>query len=85
MSTKIVKELSPKCKDFLKKKESFRWFIEKYYGLKKFIDLWHLAEQNEEEQLVHELTQIWYELPDSIFNIQNNPKGWENFLSLVEN
>ena len=84
MTQRTVKNLTPRCKGFLEKKESFRWIIERYYGLKKYMELWNLAENNEDEKLQTELNTIWYELPDSIFNIQNNPKGWENFLSLVE-
>lgn len=84
MTQRSAKELPAKCQDFLRKKESFRWFIVKYFGLKKFMDLWSLAEDGKEDELNHELNVIWHDLPDSIFNIRVNPKGWETFLSLVE-
>ena len=77
-------ELSDLCRGYLEKKELFKWFIEKYYGAKKYLELWELAEQNKESDLRNELNSIWFELPDSIFNIQCAPSGWEAFLSLVD-
>ena len=78
------KQPSDFCKEYLKRRELFRWFIEKYYGLKKYVDLMNLAEENEEDQLRHELNNMWFELPDNVFNIQNNPPGWESFLDLID-
>lgn len=77
-------ELSELCREYLEKKELFRWFIEKYFGLQKYLNLWDLAEQNKESQLYTELTEIWYKLPDSIFNVRVSPEGWDAFLRLVE-
>ena len=42
------------------------------------------AGRTREEILQNELNAIWFELPDSIFNIRNNPAGWETFLWFVE-
>lgn len=78
------KDLSQFCKDYLQQKDSFRWFIERYFGKEKFVELWNLAENNEEDKLRSELNSIWYELPDNLFNIINNPAGWDEFLRLVE-
>ena len=77
-------ELSDLCREYLEKKESFKWFIEKYYGIEKYLELWELAENDQEEHLQHELNTIWFELPDSIFNIRCAPPGWEAFVTLVE-
>lgn len=77
-------ELSELCRNYLEKKELFKWFIEKYYGLKKYLELWELAESDQEAHLRSELNSIWFELPDSIFNIQYAPPGWEAFVSLIE-
>lgn len=77
-------ELSELCREYLEKKELFRWFIERYFGLQKYLDLWGLAEQDEEKQLYTELTEIWYKLPDSIFNVRVCPEGWDAFLRLIE-
>lgn len=77
-------EESQFCKDYLAKKELFRWFIEKYYGPKKYLDLWELAKQGEEKALRDDLNSIWYELPDNIFNLSVCPPGWESFVSLID-
>lgn len=81
---KTRKELSDLCREYLEKKELFKWFIEKYYGLSKYIELWELAESDQEEHLRSELNSIWFDLPDNIFNIQNNPPGWDAFVTLIE-
>lgn len=77
-------EISQFCKDYLSKKELFKWFIEKYYGLKKYLELWELAEQGKEDALRGELNSMWYELPDNIFNLQVCPPGWETFVTLID-
>lgn len=77
-------EISAFCKEYLEKKELFKWFIERYFGLPKYMDLWKLAEDNQEEHLRNELDAIWFSLPDNIFNIQNNPPGWEAFINLID-
>jgi len=70
-----------KCKEFLKHKSKF-WFIEKYFP-NKMILLEELAKENKEPQLLNELNDIWFKLPDS-FNIINMPEGWSEFLSILE-
>lgn len=72
------------CQKYLRKKHLFKWFIERYFGSQKYIDLWEMAEKNEEQKLKTELESIWYDLPDNIFNIQNNPPGWDAFVSLID-
>ena len=81
---KNLGHLSDLCRNYLEKKGLFKWFIERYYGLQKYMDLWELAENNQEEHLHNELNAIWFELPDNVFNIQNNPPGWEAFISLID-
>ena len=78
------KTLSSYCKRYLGNHSHFDWFIQRYYGVAKVLELINLAESNEEEILQNELNAIWFELPDSIFNIRNNPEGWETFLKFVE-
>lgn len=77
-------EISQFCKDYLSKKELFKWFIEKYYGLERYLELWELAEQGKEDALRGELNSIWYELPDNIFNLQVCPPGWGAFITLID-
>lgn len=81
---KSREKLSDLCRSYLAKKDLFRWFIEKYYGPGKYLELWELAENDQESYLRNELNSIWHELPDSIFNIQSAPAGWESFVSLIE-
>ena len=76
-------ELSDLCRGYLEKKECFKWFIERYYGLQKYLELWELAENDQECYLRNELEAIWFDLPDSIFNIQCAPPGWESFIALI--
>lgn len=83
--SKIPREqLSDLCRSYLEKKELFRWFIEKYFGPQKYLELWELAEQDKEGDLRTELESIWFDLPDSIFNIQVCPSGWNSFIALIE-
>jgi len=77
-------ELSDFCREYLEKKGLFEWFITKYAGAKKFLELWELAENDQEASLRNELEGLWYQLPDSIFNIRNNPPGWTAFLNLID-
>lgn len=81
---KTRKELSDLCREYLEQKELFRWFIVKYFGLRKYIELWELAENDQEKFLRDELNKIWYELPDSLFNIRVAPPGWKSFIRLIE-
>lgn len=71
------------CKSFLEKKEEFKWFIIKYFGEEYFEYLIKLAE-SENGRLISELNDVWFKLPDDQFNLIENPKGWSEFLSLVE-
>lgn len=61
----------------------FEWFIHKY--VREMVPLLAKArEEKDTQQLLNYLNGIWFELPDRIFNIQNNPEGWREFLSLIE-
>lgn len=72
------------CSDFLESVSEFGWFIERYFGSQKLIQLKELARNGEEDKLKSECNDIWFRLPDNIFNIRERPKGWMKFLSLVE-
>jgi hypothetical protein len=64
-------------------KHHFRWFIDQYFP-GKFDEL--------ESQVINLnivkarsiMNQIWYDLPDSKFNIIENPNGWGEFLYLID-
>ena len=72
------------CKEFLEGCNKFRWFIVQYFGEECYHGLVGMAERGECELLLGSLNRIWFELPDSIFNIRENPHGWYEFLSLIE-
>lgn len=64
-------------------KSKFDWFIKQYFPeLPEKLKSYRLA--NRTTEIYSTLTQIWYELPDSKFNIIENPVGWDEFLALLE-
>jgi len=70
---KLWDETSPK----------FQWFIEQY-----FPQAWEQLEVNRTKGnrygMSNLLQLIWFHLPDNKFNIRENPKGWFEFLALIE-
>jgi hypothetical protein len=72
------------CQRFLELLPKFQWFIERWFGQKTVEYLKELANDNKEVELSDRLNAIWFELPDDIFNIRENPEGWNEFLSLIE-
>lgn len=72
------------CQRFLELLPKFEWFITKYFGQEETDRCKTLAEKNEESELLNKLNDIWFYLPDYIFNIRENPKGWSEFLSLID-
>lgn len=61
----------------------FEWFIKRYQPSQMEPLTKHRKDENTEELLVT-LNEIWFDLPDHIFNIRENPPGWNEFLSLIE-
>jgi hypothetical protein len=72
------------CQEFITTCETFKWFIIKYFGEKAFLALLELANNDKTEDLLEALHVIWFQLPDNQFNIIENPKGWKEFLNLIE-
>lgn len=72
------------CRKFLDTKHHFEWFIIKYFGENKLTVLTAMAEDGKETELLNELTWVWFTLPDNKFNIVAKPKGWNEFLALIE-
>jgi hypothetical protein len=72
------------CQRFLELLPKFQWFIKRWFGQKTVDYLKQLANDGKEEELSNKLNGIWFELPDDIFNIRENPEGWNEFLSLIE-
>lgn len=73
-----------KCQLFLENCAKFKWFIERYFGESEFMRCKELAEANKEDELLNTLNRIWFYLPDNVFNIKENPDGWSEFLSIIE-
>lgn len=82
------KEVRPEkpgiCADFMEGQAEFGWFIEKYFGKQKLVEMKEMARKGEEDRLKTECNDIWFRLPDSIFNVRERPRGWMLFLRLVE-
>ena len=62
----------------------FTWFIEKHFKPECKEVMMHLRKEEDIKMLKYMLWQIWFYLPDNEFNIIVNPKGWHEFLSLIE-
>ena len=72
------------CQRFLELLPKFQWFIKRWFGQETVDYLKQLANDGKEAELSGKLNDIWFELPDDIFNIRENPDGWNEFLSLIE-
>lgn len=70
-------------KDYDATVKEFDWFIKRYFPL-----MWeHLCKAREDNNFGKMLTimdNVWFALPDGQFNIMVNPKGWSEFLHLLE-
>jgi len=62
----------------------FEWFILFYFGARAVNKLAKAREMQNVPLLMSILNTIWYELPDSQFNIKENPAGWTEFLEVIE-
>jgi hypothetical protein len=62
-------------------KDEFRWFLEDY-GYWQMIEVARL--EDDDQTMLEIMEQAWFMLPDSRFNIMENPKGWNEFLHLLE-
>ena len=64
-------------------KEKFMWFINRYFPKMQNM-LEDLRVKEDTTKMVSMLNDAWFELPDSRFNIIENPDGWREFMTLVE-
>lgn len=83
VKTTVSEEVKAKCILFLDTVDKFEWFIIEWFGELKLKHLKYFAGIRD-ERLMDELSTIWFELPDNRFNIMVNPKGWEEFLNVIE-
>lgn len=79
------KKLHNICSDFMKVHSDFEWIIDKYCGLDKMDELIELALTDNYDKLFKDLDDIYWDLPDHIFNIRENPDGFEQLLWIVDN
>ena len=68
---------------FDKTKDNFKWFWEQYFP-GKWEQLLALRENDDIDGMINSMNDVWFWLPDNKFNIMVNPKGWNEFLYLVE-
>lgn len=60
------------------------WFVRRYFGPEGVRIINGFIDSKDEVSLKGVLNEIWFKLPDNIFNIKENPTGWTEFLDLVE-
>jgi hypothetical protein len=76
-------QVSKWLQDYDKSYPIFEWFIQKYCST-TIPMLKEAREQGNTPRMINLLNDVWFDLPDSKFNIIQNPKGWKEFLSLIE-
>ena len=64
-------------------KHSFEWFFIDYgyESIWKGINIYR--NQENRNRMLHYMNKVWFQLPDSKFNIIENPPGWDEFLALL--
>lgn len=63
-------------------KDNFKWFFDDYgYDWNKLLEL---RKAEDQDGMYSYMNNVWFELPDNQFNIMRNPKGWSDFLNLLE-
>ena len=70
----------------------FKWFFLEYGFTKQWYLLMeirsHECECKSDEDRMFKMktimNEVWFKLPDNIFNIMVNPRGWSSFLNLIE-
>lgn len=62
----------------------FQWFIEENFKPTILERILRARKKEQVQELKDLLNDIWFYLPDNKFNILVNPKGWSEFLSLIE-
>ena len=64
--------------------ETFKWFWDLYIAEEVWDDL--ILARKKQNRLIMSciMNEVWFDLPDSKFNIIENPKGWREFLHLIE-
>lgn len=62
----------------------FKWFIEKYFkGYAEKLAQYRI--HRKWSDMLNLMNDMWFRLPDNRFNIIENPEGWGEFVTLLEN
>ena len=65
-------------------RHKFEWFFDEYgFGL-HWDKMMACRLREDREGALSVMNVVWFELPDNKFNIIENPKGWSEFLDLLE-
>ena len=70
-------------KRFDESKQEFKWFIDQYFP-GNFSKLEHMRNMCRWSSMLNLMNDMWYKLPDDKFNIVEKPKGWSQYVSLLE-
>ena len=65
-------------------KDNFKWFFKDYFNEEVWTQLILLRENEDVVRMIALMNQVWFALPDGRFNIMEMPKGWSDFLFLIE-
>lgn len=63
----------------------FKWFFIEYGFTKEWYKLEEYKKERQVGKMLVVMNDVWFKLPDTVFNIKVNPKGWREFLTLIEN
>ena len=69
---------------FDKSKENFKWFFLGYGFEMEWTELEAYRLDYERKSMENIMNKVWFLLPDGEFNIVSNPRGWKEFLNLIE-
>ena len=70
--------------NFDESKDNFKWFFDEYFKPEVWLQLILLREDKNVVRMMDIMNNVWFILPDGKFNIMVNPKGWNDFLYLIE-
>ena len=64
--------------------KNFEWFFREY----KFNSEWEALLSARDKENIGKMktlmNRVWFELPSNKFNIKTNPKGWNDFIFLLD-
>ena len=63
----------------------FRWFFDMYFERSIWDQILTFRAMDDRASMLVVFNDVWFNLPDNRFNIMENPKGWSEFLHLLEN